>query len=69
VDGGHPTIDTFLIRPDAYPAKILEKGCPIWRDNRGCTVTTSLNLLGPITVRNELSCLGLLVTVKYFTFS
>ena len=38
VDGGHPTIDTFLIRPSAYPAKILEKGCPTWPDNRGCTV-------------------------------
>ena len=38
VDGGHPTIDTFLIRPNAYPAKILEKGCSIWPDNRGCTV-------------------------------
>jgi len=38
VDGGHPSIDTFLIRPNAYPAKILEKGCPTWPDNRGCTV-------------------------------
>jgi len=23
VDGGHPTIDTFLIRPNAYPANYL----------------------------------------------
>ena len=38
VDGGPPTIDTFLIRPNAYPAKILENGCPTWPDNRGCTV-------------------------------
>jgi len=38
VDGGHPTIDTFVIRPNAYPAKILEKCCPTWPDNRGCTV-------------------------------
>jgi len=38
VDGRHPTIDTFLIRSNAYPAKILEKGCPTWPDNRGCTV-------------------------------
>jgi len=22
----------------SYPAKILEKGCPTWPDNRGCTV-------------------------------
>jgi len=33
-----PTIDTFLIRPNAYPAKILEKGCPTCPHNRGCTV-------------------------------
>jgi len=42
VDGGHPTIDAFLIRPNAYPAKILEKGCPTWPDNRGCTVLAYL---------------------------
>jgi len=22
----------------SYPAKILEKGCPTWLDNQGCTV-------------------------------
>jgi len=31
----------FFIRPNAYPAKILEKGCPTWPDNRGCTVLLS----------------------------
>jgi len=30
-------VDTFLIQPNAYPAKILEKGCPTWPDNRECT--------------------------------
>jgi len=44
VDGGHPTIDTFLIRPNAYPAKILEKGCPTWPDNRGCTVIANIKI-------------------------
>jgi len=38
VDGGHPAIDTFLFWPNSYLAKILEKGCPTWPDNRGCTV-------------------------------
>ena len=24
----------------SYPAKIFEKGCPTWPDNRGCTAVT-----------------------------
>jgi len=44
VDGGHPTVDTFLIRPNAHPAKILEKACPTWPDNRGCTVIANIKI-------------------------
>ena len=29
--------ENFLIQPNAYPVKILEKGCPTWPGNRGCT--------------------------------
>ena len=36
VDGGHPTIKIL-----SYLAKILEKGCQTWPDNRGCTVYAS----------------------------
>ena len=38
VDDEYPTIETFLIRPNAYPVKVLEKGCPTLPDNRGSTV-------------------------------
>jgi len=42
VDSGHPTIDTFLIWPNAYSVKILEKGCPTWLDNQRCAAYQGL---------------------------
>jgi len=32
------------VRYFSYPAKILEKGCPTWPDNRGCTAPVNVSV-------------------------